>query len=161
MTPEQFWARVDQSGDCWLWRGTINSHGYGVFMEGRQVRAHRRAYELTYGPVPVDGETGEPLDVLHHCDNPPCVRPVHLFAGTALDNVQDMIAKGRSDFTNFSHHPGELDGNARLTWDQVRTIRSLWADGWRKKPIADLFGVTLQNISHVVAGKTWKENREN
>lgn len=68
--------------------------GYGDFSVGskanyKNVAAHRVAYELTYGPIP------EGLSVLHHCDNPACPRPDHLFTGTQLDNMRDMIAKGR------------------------------------------------------------------
>ena len=67
----------------------MNKDGYGVFSEGKDIRAHRRAWEAFYGPIP----TG--MHVLHHCDNPPCVNVNHLFLGTDADNNADMMAKGR------------------------------------------------------------------
>lgn len=87
-----FESKVDRSNPdgCHLWTGGVDRDGYGLFhVKGRQVRASRYALEQILGPLP--------LDVLacHHCDNPPCVRGDHLFPGTAKDNVQDMIRKGR------------------------------------------------------------------
>lgn len=84
--PERFWARVDKSGCCWVWTGSCNNKGYGRF-DGEY--AHRFSWRLLSGPIP-DG-----LNVLHRCDNPPCVRPDHLFLGTVSDNARDMWAKGR------------------------------------------------------------------
>lgn len=92
---ERFWAKVskgDGADTCWEWRGSkMGEHSYGFFghSEGRTVRAHRRAYELSFGIIPVG------LNVLHRCDNPPCCNPSHLFLGTQADNIADMIAKGR------------------------------------------------------------------
>jgi hypothetical protein len=85
----RFWSKVDKSGDCWLFK-TVGTDGYAKFWhKGTSTHASRTAYELTYGPIP-DG-----MVVCHHCDNPRCVRPEHLFLGTPKDNTQDMIRKGR------------------------------------------------------------------
>lgn len=77
--------------ECWLWATTKDRKGYGQwFAYGRRQRAHRMAYESFVSEIP-DG-----LWVLHKCDVPPCINPDHLFLGTAQDNTQDMIKKGRS-----------------------------------------------------------------
>lgn len=91
---ERFWEKVDRRSpdECWPWLGRARtSFGYGAFAIGRDRanRAHRIAWELTNGPVPVG------LSALHRCDNPPCCNPAHLFLGTQADNIADMVAKGR------------------------------------------------------------------
>jgi len=86
---ERLWARVDQGPDCWVWLGAKRRRGYGQLHIGNQwLSTHRLAWELTYGPIPAG------LFVCHHCDNPPCCRPDHLFLGTAADNNRDTKAKG-------------------------------------------------------------------
>jgi hypothetical protein len=87
--------RIEPSG-CWLWIGATNGKGYGKIQQGRRggipLLAHRVSWELHRGPIP-DG-----LMVLHQCDSPPCVNPDHLFLGTGLDNMRDMVAKSRHRF---------------------------------------------------------------
>lgn len=87
MSDEHFWNRVVRGDGCWVWQGPTNRKGYGIYA---QWTAHREAWRRTNGPIP-DG-----MLVCHHCDNPPCVRPVHLFLGTITDNNRDRAAKGRS-----------------------------------------------------------------
>jgi hypothetical protein len=99
----RFWARVEKTQACWNWRGSVRHFGHGhLNVLGVVTMAHRFSWTLTNGSIP-DG-----LNVLHHCDNPRCVRPDHLFLGTHADNVADMNAKGR-------HARGERHGRAKLT----------------------------------------------
>ena len=86
----RFWRRVVKSEGCWEWAGPCNEGGYGRVTWNHRRVAHRISWEMAYGPIP------EGLFVLHHCDNRRCVRPEHLFLGTANDNIQDMNAKGRA-----------------------------------------------------------------
>jgi hypothetical protein len=88
---DNIWNRVDKSGDCWNWTGaTQTNFPYGMITHrGRNLRVHRVAYELTYGPIP------NGFSVCHSCDNPRCCNPGHLFLGSHADNMADMRVKGR------------------------------------------------------------------
>lgn len=81
---------------CWEWQGALDTGGYGMVGigsgPGHSVKAHRLSYALFVGPIQ------EGLLVCHHCDNPKCVRPDHLFTGTHKDNSRDMLQKGRAHF---------------------------------------------------------------
>ena len=99
--------------ECWPFLGArVPAGGYGrVLFKGTLMAAHRAAYIIATGQVPAG------LDVMHHCDNPPCCNPAHLEAVTTLENMQDAKRKRR-------HAHGER-GRAKLTEEQVREILSL------------------------------------
>ena len=79
---ERFWARVEQSGDCWSWTGAKNDQGYGqIRVDGRIVYAHRFSYELHLGSIPSG------LQIDHLCRNRGCVRPDHLEPVTSAENT--------------------------------------------------------------------------
>ena len=84
----RFWSRVIKTDTCWIWDSARTAAGYGDFtLEGQVRTAHRYSWELAHGPIP------EGMFICHHCDNPPCVRPDHLFLGTHQDNMDDAKAK--------------------------------------------------------------------
>lgn len=93
----RFWSLVDKSNidGCWPWRSLSGSKFYGTFyINGVSRASHRISYYLETGIDPVGSL------VCHRCDNPPCVRPDHLFMGTTSTNVADKIKKGRHSNTN-------------------------------------------------------------
>jgi hypothetical protein len=110
----------------------------------RSIVASRRSWEMHYGSIP-DG-----MFVCHHCDNRVCVRPDHLFLGTAADNSADMAAKGRS--VGF---PGELSPAARLTEAIVCEARRRAAAGERIRDLAREFGIDNGSMSRAVTGRRW------
>ena len=129
---------VDKTSDCWLWAGGKDGSGYGLFKmgtKGRTIGAHQFSYEQTHGPVP------KGLFVCHHCDNPSCVHPDHLFLDTCA---------------NSNPARGEAASNAKLTEDDVRAIRAA-PGGWGKnKELAIRYGVEARAIWSIRANKTWK-----
>lgn len=86
---ERIENKLDKSSGCWLWTGAL-SHGYGSITIKRESKlVHRVYWELINGDIP------KGMCVCHHCDNPPCVSPEHLFLGTPTDNNRDRDEKGR------------------------------------------------------------------
>lgn len=130
-------------GDHDEWGGTIHRDGYGMFKnsEGKVEGAHRVAFELYNGPIPVG------MFVLHSCDERSCVNPAHLFLGTHQDNMTDMIVKGRKIVVR-----GESHGMTPLTEAQVREIR---ADPRSSRALAPLYSVSRVTISNVKSRRTW------
>lgn len=107
--PEQrFWEKVDKDGpvpahcpelgQCWVWTAGKTGSGYGGFWyEGRTLGAHTLSLRWSGVEIPPDEFA------LHHCDNPACVRPAHLFVGRQSDNIADMVEKGRHRSSAKTH----------------------------------------------------------
>lgn len=115
-------GRVRFTESCWEWTGAKGSSwSHGQFRrDGKLVYAHREAWRFWYGPIP------KGMQVLHRCDNPPCVRPDHLFLGTQRDNMLDCQAKGR---LVIGSRKGEDHPRARLTDRQVTALRAQYDAG--------------------------------
>lgn len=136
--------------ECWQWLGWQHPiTGYGSFRTGRRsFRAHRVAFYLATGIDPKQPYQ----DVLHTCDNPICCNPAHLFTGTHADNMRDRRNKGRAASTK-----GILNGRAKLTEDDIRTIRLEYRPNTRDnvRDLAIKFGVSRRQIHGITRGEKW------
>ena len=145
---DRFWKRVDVINDadsCWEWKGKVGPTGYGrLKANGRELRAHRYAYELEYGSIP------NGLFILHKCDNRRCCRPSHLSIGSTQDNMDDMKRKGRQ--AKWEGH-----GMAKLTWEQVMEIRRKLSNGSKGIDLRVEYGISMTAISNIKLNKTWRE----
>ncbi len=149
----QFWQKVDKSGDCWIWTGSAHRSGYGLFcVTPIKLRANRAAWELTYGVIP-DG-----LYICHRCNNPRCVRPEHLYAGTPQENMDDKV--------RANHHlnvpKGENTVTSKLSASQVQVIREKYRNRnmiireVTFRSLAKEYGVSYETIHLIISNQTWK-----
>jgi hypothetical protein len=128
---------------CIEWAGSRDVYGYGrIKIHGKAHKAHRLAYEKSYGGIP------EGLFVCHKCDNPPCVNPDHLYAGTAADNARDSRIRGR-------RRRGTAHWQAKLTAEKVLQIRAARDTGETYKSIASRYGITDVQARNVATRKQW------
>lgn len=148
-TPKDFWKLlVKQSDGCWVWpKAKHNSDGYGSYRyQGEGWQTHRLAWTLANGPIP------KGLKVLHHCDNPPCCNPKHLFLGTDYDNQQDRKAKGRGDYTK-----GEQVSLAKMTAKKVVAARKEYDGKYGSvSRMARKYGLGVAAMHSILRGRTWK-----
>jgi len=148
--------------ECWVWNGTLQPKGYGYFHS--KIRgyggAHRFSHLIHKGEVP-PGQL-----VCHSCDQPWCVNPAHLFAGTPLDNMLDKVKKGRqakgdalskkmraSSRENLVR--GEKSAKAKLTSGQVLEIRRLCSEKTDQRDVAKMYGISQSAVSLIVCRKNW------
>lgn len=143
---DRFWAKVDKSGECWLWTARVDRSGYGRFRfsSSKVERAHRVAWRIENGPISaIGGYHG--ACVIHLCDNRRCVRPEHLAIGSQGDNIRDMDSKRRRPLSKFAL--------GVLTDIDVRLIRSTYAIGGVSQfGLGRLFGVSKNTVSNIVRG---------
>ena len=143
----RFWAKVKRGApnECWEWQARKLPRGYGIIgaggKYGKSLLATHVAWFLATGNIP-------DKFVLHHCDNPKCVNPNHLFLGTHQDNMADQKKKKR-------HCYGENHQWAKLTAEQVKEIRKRRILGETLMDIAKDYGVTYQLISKIAKNYCW------
>jgi len=176
---DRFWEKVDKRSDneCWNWIGSLNK-GYGQLRvggrKGKPENASRISWELYNGTIP------EGMEVCHHCDNPSCVNPIHLFLGSHLANMKDCSIKGRMHFgeKNGAYtHPesvpkgdehwlrknperamhGETHPNSKLTAENVREIKRLYKpySRYNTTTLSKMYGVDPKLIWYIIKGLRW------
>lgn len=136
-------SRVTESG-CIEWTGALMHQGYGhINWNGKIHRTHRLSYAAT------KGEIAGGIVICHKCDNPACINPDHLFAGTKADNSADMAKKKRSTI-------GERNPMAKIDASVVHEIRVLGKTGMLQKDIGSKFGITREAVGLIIRGERWK-----
>lgn len=136
---ERFFKHFEKSEGCWIWQGRIVK-GYGVLFYKKNLGAHRFSYLIHKGKI----EKG--LLICHHCDNPLCVNPEHLYQGTPKQNTQDAYARKRM-LVGEKHH------YAKLKEEEVKLIFSSNAKG---VDLATKYNVSEDTVSRIRTGKLWK-----
>jgi hypothetical protein len=133
-------VQYDTNGGCWLFDGNHYTRGYAqIWVDGRNVPGHRVAFEHFHGRKPT-------MMVCHKCDVRCCVNPDHLFEGSHLDNVNDMVAKGRQGH-------GSANGRARLT---EKDVADIIASPQRGAVLARQYGVGSTAIYNIRNGLAWR-----
>jgi hypothetical protein len=141
---EHFLSKACESANgCLEWLGCKNRHGYGVIgLNGDRFMAHRLAWMLFRSEIPAG------MFICHHCDNPSCVNPEHLFIGTPKDNTQDARKKGRLAY-------GKRNQWAKLTPEKIKEAYAMNRNGASCHYIAKHFGVSRNTITRALSGSSW------
>ena len=148
---ERFWRYVLKTEDCWIWTGgSKNQKGYCLIQVGgkgsKHILAHRLSYTIHHGAIP-DG-----MVIMHSCDNPGCVNPAHLKAGTQSENIIEAFNKGRKVCIPPLHF-GEKHWSAKLNEELVRYIR---VSDKTPTMLSKELGVGRQSIAKAKQRKTWQ-----
>lgn len=144
-----FWSHVLKSDGCWEWQAGRVGRGYGAVHHNeleRQMIASRIAYIIANGSIE------EALHVLHTCDNPPCCRPDHLYAGTHKQNVIDSVSRLR-----LVPQRGTANKMAKLTREQVASARALHKTGISGNVLSQRFGVSQPIMARLLRGESYQD----
>lgn len=139
---DKFESQVNKglvADECWVWQGSDNGRGYGVFsFDGETIQAHRFSHMAFVGSIP-DG-----MFVCHKCDNPACVRPDHLYAGTNLENIRDRYVRE------------QWASNLKANPERVLTVFVLRQQGLTQSRIASEVGLSQREVSDILRGVRWR-----
>lgn len=149
-TIERFWDQVDIKSieECWTWMGYKNKKGYGRFgiTSYNKYLSHRYCWTICCGDIPLG------LFVLHKCDNPSCVNPMHLFLGTNSDNMIDCSNKDRSNKPRGENNPSH-----KLKTIDIINIRKQYISGeYSQRQLAKMYNIHQTTIGDIVRQELWQ-----
>lgn len=140
----RFFTKVLKTDTCWVWQGGVDGNKYGKFYLGyKTILAHRFSAMLVTGPEYLANK-----DVLHTCDNPPCVNPNHFQYGNQAQNIADMVSKCRQA-------RGEKHSQSKLSEADIETIRIRLSNGEKQVKISRDMGINQSVVSRIKTGKAW------
>lgn len=150
---KRFWKHVikSETNDCLIWAGAKNKKGYGVMNSGHKfdaIQAHRASWLIKYHELSA-------IDlILHRCDNTSCVNIDHLWKGTAQQNTDDMMKKGRC--RSPGHFTSDKNPNRKLNKEQIIEIKKMLSKGnLSQMQIAKIYGVSNYAICDIKRGHSW------
>jgi hypothetical protein len=133
----------EPNSGCLIWLGAVDDYGYGWMRGGhRPDRTHRLMWRSVRGEIPLG------MCVLHHCDNPACCNPDHLYIGTKADNARDRVCRNRE-----ADHRGEKNGRAKITLEQADEIFNSVEN---QCVLAARYGITQGMVSRIKRGAAWR-----
>lgn len=149
---KHFWDKVEKTESCWIWKGTVNRHGYGrvaVLHHTGAFVAHRVAYEICTGEILTPEQV-----LMHTCDNPSCVNPDHLQPGTQADNMADMRSKGRAK-DNLRGRKGAENVGAKYSPETIKNVRHDRNQGYSYSQLISKYGISKSQISRICRRTSW------
>ena len=139
-------GKIVNKDECVNWTGAKNQSGYPIkWLNGKAQMYLRYKWMLEHGDIP-PGRC-----ICHHCDNPSCINPDHIFLGSYADNMRDMIAKGRARYAYGIHH-----GRSKMNPEKVLEIRKKHEAGMMIKDLCTEYGMSRTGIHKIVYRITWK-----
>lgn len=153
---ESYEKNIIKKPGCWDWSGSKRKFGYGALSTNKYgcSDAHRASWIIHKGKIP------KGLQVCHHCDNPICSNPSHLFLGTIRENCLDKIKKGRANFTIPPISYGERNKQSKLKEEDVKEIKKMLLNCIPSTYISELYNVSVSTISRIHLKKTWQHIKE-
>lgn len=143
----RFLSKFSQTKGCWIWKGNKNKDGYGViYLKGKMYLAHRVSLFFFKQLQPKNL-------VLHKCDNPSCVNPNHLFEGTQLENIKDMVNKNRQ-----TRPIGEKNPNCKLSFEVIKEIKRWFSIGMSRMEVSQCFKISWEHANSIKLGLTRRFN---
>lgn len=152
MIMEQFYRILDtikpDHYGCHIYPGATLGHYFRIRINGdRSYRVNRLALERKLGRQLQRTELA-----CHTCDEKACVNPEHLFLGTAKENIQDSIGKGRYKFIGAEIYRGHT---YTVSTENVRAIRKLGKTHYYSG-IAEQFNVSYGTVARIVRRLTYR-----